>query len=898
MALYREDIVDIDLIGGSIHRSFLMRSIGKADILGNRFGVRLFRNGQPENIGGGSCTGLFMAPNGQNILISGSGNTGVSGNVAWVQLPQACYNVEGQFALAIKISNGTVTGTMRIVDGMVENTGSDSPVAPTGTVPTYEEVLAVYDEMQDAVEYTERVKDAIRTSVSDMGAFFSHTDREFGGVSFEWDDDNKMWYVSGTAEADSGVNLFESGNAMPFGIKAGETYWIEHESTNVYLEIWDYSGGSASSRLISTNQSGTIKIPTGITGLIIRLYVYSGATVDEWVNPGIYPITTTGMADLVPMLKGIASRYSDETNLNNYLESGRYTIDCQDMTNAPLSSGTGVFDVINYGSIITQEVVFPTGLTYFRAKIGSGAFGDWIKVFQDKADMTRTGTKVNVDLDDVAETQYCLVDESCTNKPLSSGVGMLNVLNYGSIITQEFIFTTGLTYFRAKNGSSAWGDWIKVFQDKADVTRTSTKTNISIDTLMDTMYCFIDASCTGQPSGATNGFLVVYNVSPSTNLVLQQFINYSNKVLYQRSYFSGAWSNWTTISGGGTIENTYNITTNPTITTDTNNWLQAVDDESTTEENATDMTGAIMSMLTDTGYCKLSPGTFYVSGNIDMPVGSMIEGCGKDTIVRLLSSVSNGYIFKPLKNNTICNMTLSGSKTNPSYSETTTRHGVYFVGNADGEEGATVVTAIHSILHDLFIENFTGSGIYCHNSGGGVKEALLATNIMIDACKVGINVDYFSEYHKFTNVITCACDIACINNGGNNVYTSCTFHGNKGFVMDNAQHNPGHGSCVGCVFNHIGGNTGTGIEIIGEYVPFVFDGCQNFYGKIVVKNSKGIVFSNMILGGNPNITVENSTAIMFDGCMFYQEPTISASGNTTFVFANCYRSDTGAAVTP
>ena len=36
---------------------------------------------------------------------------------------------------------------MRIVDGMVDNTGVDGAVAPVGTIPTYQEILAVYDQM-------------------------------------------------------------------------------------------------------------------------------------------------------------------------------------------------------------------------------------------------------------------------------------------------------------------------------------------------------------------------------------------------------------------------------------------------------------------------------------------------------------------------------------------------------------------------------------------------------------------------------------------------------------------------------------------------------------------------------------------------------------------------------
>lgn len=145
MAIYKRDMVDIDLSTGNIYRSFAKHSIGTADNKANRFGVRVFRNGEAVDLGGVSVQGFFRDPQGNNIAIT-SGNS-VSGNVAEVVLPQACYNYEGQFCLAIKLVGGGVTGTMRIVDGIVDNTNTGGAVAPTGTVPTYQEIIAQYDAM-------------------------------------------------------------------------------------------------------------------------------------------------------------------------------------------------------------------------------------------------------------------------------------------------------------------------------------------------------------------------------------------------------------------------------------------------------------------------------------------------------------------------------------------------------------------------------------------------------------------------------------------------------------------------------------------------------------------------------------------------------------------------------
>ena len=157
MGIYHEDIVDIDLSrNGTICRSFMNKAIGEGDTMANRFGVRVFRNGEEENIESSQCQGFFMAPDGTNILISGSSYTGVTGNKAWVQLPQGCYANEGQFSLAIKLIGGGVTGTMRIVDGVVSNTGATGAVMPTSQVPTSAEIIAAYDQAIEVIDNSVR----------------------------------------------------------------------------------------------------------------------------------------------------------------------------------------------------------------------------------------------------------------------------------------------------------------------------------------------------------------------------------------------------------------------------------------------------------------------------------------------------------------------------------------------------------------------------------------------------------------------------------------------------------------------------------------------------------------------------------------------------------------------
>lgn len=117
MAIYKNDILPVDLGRNGTNRTRLNQTVGKSDDDANRFGVRVMRNGVAENLTGASCTGYFTGSQGNRTTLTGA----VDGNEAYVTLTDACYTYAGPFMLAIKLSGGGVTSTVRIVDGMIEN---------------------------------------------------------------------------------------------------------------------------------------------------------------------------------------------------------------------------------------------------------------------------------------------------------------------------------------------------------------------------------------------------------------------------------------------------------------------------------------------------------------------------------------------------------------------------------------------------------------------------------------------------------------------------------------------------------------------------------------------------------------------------------------------------------
>ena len=142
--ILQKDVVTLDLSRGSFHRSFCAHSIGTNDISGNRFGVKLVRNGEPVDVSLCSCIGYFIRADGETVVVNG-GLADADG-VLGVTLPQSCYAVEGQFTLTLKISGDAfshTSGTIRVIDGMVINGTTGTIIDPGTIVPALTEAAII-----------------------------------------------------------------------------------------------------------------------------------------------------------------------------------------------------------------------------------------------------------------------------------------------------------------------------------------------------------------------------------------------------------------------------------------------------------------------------------------------------------------------------------------------------------------------------------------------------------------------------------------------------------------------------------------------------------------------------------------------------------------------------------
>lgn len=145
--LYRSDICKVD-ISKSLLRSYAGIVLATGDKNANRFGAVMYRAGDPVDMSGQAVTvtGYFIRPDAETIVCEGA----QEGNTVYVDLPAACYTQDGTFSLAIKVSSAEITQTVRVVDGCIRLTQTDTLVDPGEVVPTLDELLAHIAEMEAA----------------------------------------------------------------------------------------------------------------------------------------------------------------------------------------------------------------------------------------------------------------------------------------------------------------------------------------------------------------------------------------------------------------------------------------------------------------------------------------------------------------------------------------------------------------------------------------------------------------------------------------------------------------------------------------------------------------------------------------------------------------------------
>ena len=206
--------------------------------------------------------------------------------------------------------------------------------------------------------------------------------------------------------------------------------------------------------------------------------------------------------------------------------------------------------------------------------------------------------------------------------------------------------------------------------------------------------------------------------------------------------------------------------------------------------------------------------------------------------------------------------------------------------------GLRVDSAIRVNLENIEIDGFDRYGFYgarmSSNSNGEFYKMLQITNCRLYNNYYGMCLGPRCEYTQVLNCVFGNNYVGCLNQGGNNSYVSCIFNVNTiGFQMDSAGlSNPAHGGCNGCTFNH----NNSAVVVNDCEIGWIFDGCQIFYGNVILKESRGVVFNSCIFGScvlNSTHSQSKNANLISDSFFQTDSGTILAGNDGSTAVVNC-----------
>ena len=250
-------------------------------------------------------------------------------------------------------------------------------------------------------------------------------------------------------------------------------------------------------------------------------------------------------------------------------------------------------------------------------------------------------------------------------------------------------------------------------------------------------------------------------------------------------------------------------------------------------------------MLTDaskgTKTIRFNDGTYVFSSTINVPSDVSLIGSTK-TVFKAASEASPAILMSlnGSDNVFISHLTFDGGMTSKPAEE-------------GAQTGVSIVSCRSVNIENVEFVGWSKQGLYSKtmSSYGEEEEGKFYKHMQITNCRFYFNYcgnyfDYRCEYTQMLNCVWGENYIGTVNCGGNNSYVSCQWNANNtGFKMENDGSNPAHGGCNGCTFNH---NDNQAIQIDDCVNGWTFEGCQIFYGKIVLNESKGVIFNGNVWG--------------------------------------------------
>lgn len=241
--MFFEKYITVDLLSGTVADAAL-GPVFRQDKTANRLGVNLLSGGEPLPYVSGSVKALIMRADGETLSVDGSSATyqgpdsTVERTVAYVDLPETAYAVQGPLSVAIRLhAPGGDRTTLAVYRGNVVRTAGDNILDPEQALEirtvdaAYME--AVLDDIEQAVSDARSVTaGAVRYDVAqpEITASDQETAREnIGAAAALTENEQAVLAALGDGAAVGTDCSGSSGRSasIPISIKSGETVYVD-----------------------------------------------------------------------------------------------------------------------------------------------------------------------------------------------------------------------------------------------------------------------------------------------------------------------------------------------------------------------------------------------------------------------------------------------------------------------------------------------------------------------------------------------------------------------------------------------------------------------------------------------------------------------------------------------